>query len=237
MEKRFRLLLPVLAVLSVACNGENTGYAPAPPPVITDLSHELEESLRSEVIRFKVDVPDCDRAGLYVSGPSCIYEGKLVPGKENVVEVDELLPSSEYLVRAYANRSNISSSYEIMISTAAAKYLTLTGVTADSYSFRVRSSSEGGFWFSSGEYAALDYLLPGWDVSDQASLKELLMMLYPFEGSGDMTVKCIDGETPEWAEIPVEVLPDTRYFIMAADKDASGNIVGDVHFLDFNTLK
>lgn len=108
-------------------------------------------------------------------------------------------------------------------------------VTSSSYSFRVRSDSPDGFYFSSGEYAALDYLLPGWSTSDQESLAELLIMLYPFEGSGDTVIECVDGETPEWAEIPVEVWSGTKYFVMAADKDASGNLTGDVAFLEFTT--
>ena len=109
-------------------------------------------------------------------------------------------------------------------------------MTDHSYSFRVYSQAENGFWFSSGEYDALEYLVPGWNTDDRDSMVELLEYLWPFEGHGDMTIECVNGEQPEWAEIPIDVLPQTHYFIIAADKDADGNVIGEVYFLDFYTL-
>ena len=164
-----------------------------------------------------------------------------------MIDLDGLIPETTYRIDATAvnmseNDGPQSSSASLKITTAGSapdpgtEYLTLVEATENSYTFRVSSTSETGFWFSSGEYAALDYLVPGWSEDDQESLQRLLMYLYPFEGMGDMTIECVDGEQPEWAEIPIDVFPDTHYFILAADKDADGNIIGEVAFLDFNTL-
>ena len=59
----------------------------------------------------------------------------------------------------------------------------------------------------------------------------MLYYLYPFEGQGVMVIDCVDGEQPSWAEIPIDVMPGTKYFAIAADKDANGDIQGEVRFI------
>ena len=115
------------------------------------------------------------------------------------------------------------------------EYLVFNSATSNSYSFTVNSTSETGFYFSSGEYAALSYILPGFDETDQESLSTMLYYLYPFEGQGVMVIDCVDGEQPSWAEIPIDVMPGTKYFAIAADKDANGDIQGEVRFITFST--
>ena len=50
-----------------------------------------------------------------------------------------------------------------------------------------------------------------------------------------MDIDCVDGEQPSWAEIPIDVMPGTKYFAIAADKDAKGDIHGEVRFITFST--
>lgn len=116
-----------------------------------------------------------------------------------------------------------------------AEYLEFNSSTANSYSFTVNSTSETGFYFSSGQYAALKYLLYGFDETNQEDLAEMLYILYPSERQGAMNVDCVDGEQPSWGAIPIEVMSGTKYFAIVANKDANGNIEGDVHFITFNT--
>ena len=119
--------------------------------------------------------------------------------------------------------------------TPEAEYLKFNFSTSDSYSFTVNSTSETGFYFSSGEYGALKYLVSGFDENNQDHLAELLFILYPFEGEGTMIIDCVHGEQPSWAAIPIDVVSATKYFAIVADKDANGDIQGDVHFITFNT--
>lgn len=244
----------VAASLTVSCDKNNNTETlpeqkPDPvltptAPVITDLSETLENELMHSSIRFEVEVGTADSAYVHVTTPDGeeVFNKDIVTGSANIIDVDDLEPETVYTINATAvniaeDGSQLSASASLEISTAAEpKYLTLIDATENSYAFRVYSKSETGFWFTSGEYAALDYIVPGWSTDNQESLEQILMYLYPFEGMGDMTIECVDGEQPEWAEIPIEVFPDTHYFILAADKDAEGNIIGDVAFLDFNTL-
>ncbi|HHW80452.1 MAG TPA: hypothetical protein GX746_01965 [Bacteroidales bacterium] len=115
------------------------------------------------------------------------------------------------------------------------EYLVFNFATSNSYSFTVNSTCATGFYFSSGEYAALSYILPGFDETNQESLTDMLYYLYPFEGEGIMTIDCVDGEQPSWAEIPIDVMSGTKYFAIAADKDANGDIQGEVSFITFRT--
>lgn len=221
-------------------------------PSLTDLSGELSEEERCGAIRFKVSVPEADAAWIKVSRPDgrFVYENDLQPSASETIDVSGLSPETVYSVTATAANRPSSDAAELLTSSATIEiktgseivevpdpeYLTLGEVTDHSYSFRVYSQAENGFWFSSGEYDALEYLVPGWNTDDRDSMVELLEYLWPFEGHGDMTIECVNGEQPEWAEIPIDVLPQTHYFIIAADKDADGNVIGEVHFLDFYTL-
>lgn len=241
------------ALIVFSCDRPGPEQEPVLPPaapVITNLSGTLDDQLRSTAIRFEVEIAEADSAYVTVTAPdgSGIYRNSVTVESTSVIDLDGLVPETTYRIDAVAvnmseNDGPQSSSASLEITTAAGsapdpgtEYLTLVEATENSYTFRVSSTSETGFWFSSGEYAALDYLVPGWSEDEQESLQRLLMYLYPFEGMGDMTIECVDGEQPEWAEIPIDVFPDTHYFIMAADKDADGNIIGEVAFLDFNTL-
>lgn len=237
-------LFPVL-LSAVSCNRNNSGEPdPAAPaaPVITDLSDLLGEEERSTALRINVLASEGESAKVALRGVDDNFGNTLdIPvGKDTVLEWTSLQPASSYVITATAYSGGLSSESSLVLTTAEAEeddgeYLSIVEVTSSSYSFRVRSDSPDGFYFSSGEYAALDYLVPGWDPSDQSSLKKLLFELYPFEGSGDTVIECVDGETPDWAEIPVEVWSGTRYFVMAADKDAEGNLTGEVAFLEFTT--
>lgn len=115
------------------------------------------------------------------------------------------------------------------------EYLVFNYSTSNSYSFTVNSTCETGFYFSSGEYAALKYLLPGFDETNQENLTDMLYYLYPFEGQGTMIIDCVDGEQPSWAAIPIDVMSGIKYFAIVADKDSNGDIQGDVHFITFST--
>lgn len=244
--------MTVMATMLLSCNKDN-GTVPEPDPVlppeapvISDLSGTLDEEIRSTAIRFEVTTGPADSAFVSVMAPDGdeVYSASLRTGSSESIDVEGLEPETTYIVTATAvnapgSDAPQSASSSAEITTAAPtvqEYLTLLDVTSDSYSFRVCSSSEDGFWFTSGEYDALDWIVPGWSPDDQESLGQLLMYLYPFEGYGDMTIECVNGEQPDWAEIPIDVMPDTHYFILVADKDADGNIVGDVAFLEFNTL-
>ena len=231
------LLAAIIISLSMfSCKpAEEPAVVPGKPS-LTDLSGELSEEERCGAIRFKVSVPEADAAWIKVSRPT--------------IDVSGLSPETVYSVTATAANRPSSDAAELLTSSATIEiktepeivevpdpeYLTLGEVTDHSYSFRVYSQAENGFWFSSGEYDALEYLVPGWNTDDRDSMVELLEYLWPFEGHGDMTIECVNGEQPEWAEIPIDVLPQTHYFIIAADKDADGNVIGEVHFLDFYTL-
>lgn len=241
------LLIAIIISLSMfSCKpAEEPAVVPGKPS-LTDLSGELSEEERCGAIRFKVSVPEADAAWIKVSRPDgrFVYENDLQPSASETIDVPGLSSETVYSVTATAANRNPSSdaaelltaSATIEIRTVAPEYLTLGEVTDRSYSFRIYSQAENGFWFSSGEYDALEYLVPGWSTDDRDSMLELLEYLWPFEGYGDMTIECVNGEQPEWAEIPIDVLPQTRYFIIAADKDADGNVIDEVHFLDFYTL-
>lgn len=249
----FSYLIPAMtAVMIISCDRTNEPepepILPPEAPVITDLSETLDDEQRSSTIRFEVKIGVADSAFTFVTAPDGeeIYRNSVTIGSTTIIDLKDLDPGTVYTVSASAVNMSVedgllTSSATLEISTAAEpepepEYLTLIDATENSYAFRVYSKSETGFWFTSGEYAALDYIVPGWSTDNQESLEQILMYLYPFEGMGDMTIECVDGEQPEWAEIPIEVFPDTHYFILAADKDAEGNIIGDVAFLDFNTL-
>ena len=231
------------AMLVFSCKRAPSPVYPPQIPVITDLSGELGESERCFAIRFSVKVGIAEHASVEVFSPDggTVYSSDLTDTL-TVITVDGLEQHTVYTVNATAVNGTdrdtpaVSSASENIQTASVPEYLTLLSATENSYSFRVFSLSETGFLFTSGEYDALEWLVPGWNPDDQESLKELMAALYPFEGHGDMTIECVDGEQPEWAQIPVEVWPDKHYFIMAADKDADGNIVGDVAFIDFNTL-
>lgn len=248
------LLAAIIISLSIfSCKpAEEPAVVPGKPS-LTDLSGELSEEERCGAIRFKVSVSEADAAWVEVFSPDgvSVYENVLRTSASETIDVEGLLPETVYKVTATAANENTSSDTAEQLTASATieiktepeiivvpdpDYLTLGEVTDHSYSFRVYSQSENGFWFSSGEYDALDYLVPGWSTDDRDSMIELLEYLWPFEGQGDMTIECVNGEQPEWAEIPIDVLPQTHYFIIAADKDADGNVIGEVHFLDFYTL-
>ena len=228
----FSYLIPAMtAVMIISCDRTNEPepepILPPEAPVITDLSETLDDEQLSSTIRFEVKIGVADSAFTFVTAPDGeeIYRNSVTIGSTTIIDLKDLDPGTVYTVNASAVNTEPEP-----------EYLTLIDATENSYAFRVYSKSETGFWFTSGEYAALDYIVPGWSTDNQESLEQILMYLYPFEGMGDMTIECVDGEQPEWAEIPIEVFPDTHYFILAADKDAEGNIIGDVAFLDFNTL-
>lgn len=252
MKNLFTALLLMSAavsamILAASCN-KNNGGGPEPEPVapaapvITDLSDQLTEEERPVTLKVSILASEGEKAEVTIRGIDDNFsENAEIPvGKDTPLQWTSLQPACSYEITATAFRGDMSAESSLILTTAEpaedeGEYLSIVEVTSSSYSFRVRSDSPDGFYFSSGEYAALDYLLPGWSTSDQESLAELLIMLYPFEGSGDTVIECVDGETPEWAEIPVEVWSGTKYFVMAADKDASGNLTGDVAFLEFTT--
>lgn len=250
MKNLFSALIPVYAVLSamilaVSCEKNNGGKdGPAVPaaPVITDLSGQLGTEERPTTLKVSILASEGEKAEVTIKGIDDNFSGntEIPVGKDTVLQWASLRPACSYEITATASTGGLSAESSMVLTTAEpveddVEYLSMVEVTSTSYSFRVKSDSPGGFYFSSGEYAALDYLLPGWSISDQESLAELLMMLYPFEGSGDMVIECVDGETPDWAEIPVEVWSGTKYFVMAADKDQEGNLTGEVAFLEFTT--
>lgn len=208
-------------------------------PIIEDLCGDLSGDTASGAVRFSVSVDKAETAICKVTSPQgqVLLERQLPAEQTTTIDLDGLQPQTTYTVYAAASIAQQSADTSVEITTAPApEYLSMVDVAAKSYSFRVRSKSEHGFFFSSGEYAALDYLHPGWSVDDQQSMKELLMELYPFEGKGDTVIECIDGEQPSWAQIPVEVLADTDYFVMAAEIGADGKIASDVAFVRFRTL-
>ncbi len=123
--------------------------------------------------------------------------------------------------------------YEGEVTLIADAYLSLVSVGDDFYSFRVRSTSEHGFYFSSGEYGALDWIYPDWDPEDPASMITLLEYLYPFVGHGDTVIECIHGQTPDWAEMEIEITTGARYFVLAAERGPEGEIIGDVAMIEF----
>lgn len=249
IKQTWPISIAILLLSILSCQPEHDGTEMPAMPVIEDLSYELDETARASAIRFEVSVPEAETAWVEVTDPAkaTVFEKRLKTASDETIDLDGLEPETLYEVTATAANGDVpeeaepaySASMTIEIMTFPVpepEYLTLGEVTSSSYSFRVFSKSETGFWFTSGEYDALEYLVPGWSTDDKESMIELLEYLWPFEGFGDMTIECVDGEQPEWAEMPIEVIPDSHYFIMAADKDSDGNVVGKVHFLDFNTI-
>lgn len=231
--------LPLLALLALlltaACSDREET---ARPPRLTDLTGELEEDLRATAVRFSLELPagHTGQICLYRSGSPDILREEIPEEELTVHTWDGLDPETAYRLVARASTGTSTAADTLdFTTTAAPPYLELLYTSPSAYAFRVRSASEHGFYFSSGEYGALDYLVPGWSPDDQKSLNALLDELYPFTGHGDTTIECIDGEQPDWAEMPIEVKPRARYFILAAERAADGSVDGNIAFLEFYT--